>query len=55
MGMKQKTKGIGTVTSKIVTRNWIQVLGPFTTPLVDIKIIKYQQEIVEGDGKVIIG
>ena len=45
-----KPQVLGTGISKTGTKNWIQVMGPFPTPLEDINNIKYQQERTEeGD------
>ena len=54
-GMNQELLRLGDVTARTGTGNWRQGLGQFPPPLVDIKSIKYQQEMVEDDDKVIIG
>ena len=53
--LNQKLRVPGNVTYKTVTKNCRQGIGPFPLPLVDINIMKYQQEIVEDDDKLIIG
>ena len=53
--LNQKLRVPGNVTYKAVTKNCRQVIGPFHLPIVDINIMKYQQEIVEDDNELIIG
>ena len=55
MGINQELRGLVTGTSNTGTRNWIQVLVTFHTPIRYINSIKYQQEMVKDDDKVIIG
>ena len=47
MGTNQELRELGNVTYKIVTRNWIWVQGSFYLPIVDIRSMNYQQEMVE--------
>ena len=55
MGTNQELRGLGNGTAKIVTMNWIWVQASFYLPIVDIKSMKYQQEMVEYYDKEIIG
>ena len=55
MGINRELRGLVTGTSNTGTRNWIQVLVTFHPPIRYINSIKYQQEMVEDDDKVIIG
>ena len=52
---KPKPRGKGNGEYNTGTRNWRQVLGPFTIPIGDTKNIEYQQEKKEEGAVARIG